>query len=312
MDEDYNVNEQVGGLFAIIVASGVGLLLSFALGQAGRLGCSAGVIVGLVLLLKGIGCGVVVTTATIHLINEAGEYFEDAGWDSYEAWPFVFALSGIYVSAVGDILVRRRGLGGTAHVSELKDLGKTAHSHGPAESEPSSCENSIEEVHSHSFKHSVYNAVILEFNLLIHSILIGFDLGLQDPQSWIPLVIAICFHQLFEGFALAEVIKDSGIESKLKMVFMGFAFMLTTPIGVAIGIGTHKSFDGDNRSVSLLIGVLNGFCGGILLYLGLVNLLMPWLVASNGLHRAPMLYPFLAFFGLAFGMAALAIIGIWA
>ncbi|GBG34142.1 Zinc transporter 8 [Hondaea fermentalgiana] len=305
----YNLNEQVGGLFAIVAAAGVGLLLSYVLGYAGRMGCSIGVLVGLVLLLKGIGCGVVVSTATIHLINEAGEYFEDAGWDTYEAWGFVFALCGIYVSAVGDILVRRRGLGGTMPVSMLQDLTKTSHEHGVETTLSDPAEAS--EVQS-GMKHSVYSALVLELNLLIHSILIGFDLGLQDPESWVPLVTAICFHQLFEGFALAEVIKDAGIESKLRMVLMGCAFALTTPIGVAIGIGTHSAYDGESKSVALLIGVLNGFCGGILLYLGLVNLLMPWLVGSDGLHRAPMVYPLLAFLGLAFGFAIMAIIGIWA
>ena len=30
--------------------------------------------------------------------------------------------------------------------------------------------------------------------------LVGFDLGIQDRDTWRTLIIAICFHQFFEGF----------------------------------------------------------------------------------------------------------------
>ena len=39
--------------------------------------------------------------------------------------------------------------------------------------------------------------------------LVGFDLGIQDRDTWRTLIIAICFHQFFEGFALGQIILEA-------------------------------------------------------------------------------------------------------
>ena len=51
--------------------------------------------------LKGCGVGVIISTALIHLIGEAYEYFEDAKWsETYEQWPMVFAMGGMFAMSV--------------------------------------------------------------------------------------------------------------------------------------------------------------------------------------------------------------------
>ena len=36
-------------------------------------------------------------------------------------------------------------------------------------------------------------AILVELSILIHSVIVGFDLGLQDVNSWRTLVVAIAF-----------------------------------------------------------------------------------------------------------------------
>lgn len=48
---------------------------------------------------------------------------------------------------------------------------------------------------------------ILELGILSHSVIIGLSLGVsQSPCTIRPLVVALSFHQFFEGFALGGCI----------------------------------------------------------------------------------------------------------
>ena len=54
---------------------------------------------------------------------------------------------------------------------------------------------------------------------------------------------------------------------------MALAFSLITPIGISIGVGVHQSFNVNERATVLSIGVLDSVSAGILVYVGLVQLL---------------------------------------
>jgi len=45
---------------------------------------------------------------------------------------------------------------------------------------------------------------------------------------------------------------------------MGIAFMLITPIGIAIGVGVHDGFAANGRTALLSVGILNSISAGIL------------------------------------------------
>ncbi|KAL1352310.1 hypothetical protein AAHE18_06G157200 [Arachis hypogaea] len=60
---------------------------------------------------------------------------------------------------------------------------------------------------------------------------------------------------------------------RLSVIIMGLFFSLTTPIGIAIGIGISNVYD-DNSSTALIVeGVFNAASAGILIYMALVDLL---------------------------------------
>jgi len=158
------------------------------------------------------------------------------------------------------------------------------------------------------------NALLVEGTILAHSVLIGFDLGLQNKAGWLPLITAICFHQFFEGFALGQVVMEAKFDT-LKNCLMVFFYSITTAVGVAIGIGLYMGHNYDGKSVAadITIGILNALCGGILLFMGLSLFLIEWFVANKEYHMSDsLLLPSLGFVGIAIGLVIMAVIGKWA
>lgn len=43
------------------------------------------------------------------------------------------------------------------------------------------------------------NTIVLEFGILAHSVIIGITLGVSPQSEFVTLLVAICFHQFFEG-----------------------------------------------------------------------------------------------------------------
>lgn len=94
-------------------------------------------------------------------------------------------------------------------------------------------------------------AYLLEFGIAIHSIIIGLALGCQTDVSEIrALMIALCFHQVFEGFALGASVVSAKL-SMLKNIVMIIIFSVTTPAGVAIGIGVTEAQKEDSTALHL-------------------------------------------------------------
>ena len=52
-------------------------------------------------------------------------------------------------------------------------------------------------------------------------------------------------------------------------------YSLTTPVGMAIGIGAHESYNEDNTQGLLARGILDCLAAGILVYEALVNIIAP-------------------------------------
>jgi zinc transporter ZupT len=117
----------------------------------------------------------------------------------------------------------------------------------------------------------------LEAGILFHSIFIGMALSVATGTSFVVLLIAISFHQTFEGFALgsriASLIPDLFSPSSAKPWLMCLAYGTTTPIGQAIGLVLHNLYDPASTTGLLMVGITNAISSGLLLFAGLVELL---------------------------------------
>ena len=75
-------------------------------------------------------------------------------------------------------------------------------------------------------------AHVLEVGILIHSVLVGIDLGvtshISDTRS---LLIALCFHQFFEGLGLGSRVADVNMRKILSVLLIDFVFAASAPVG---------------------------------------------------------------------------------
>ncbi|OJJ88911.1 putative ZIP family zinc transporter [Aspergillus glaucus CBS 516.65] len=119
--------------------------------------------------------------------------------------------------------------------------------------------------------------LLLEAGILFHSIFIGMAVSVATGASFVVLLVAISFHQTFEGFALgsriASLIPDLFSPTSMKPWLMCLAYGTTTPIGQAIGLFMHNLYDPASTAGLLMVGITNAISSGLLLFAGLVELL---------------------------------------
>jgi solute carrier family 39 (zinc transporter), member 1/2/3 len=142
------------------------------------------------------------------------------------------------------------------------------------------------------------------------SSVLGVVLVVAGDSAFITLFVVILFHQVFEGIALGTrvAIMPSGL---MRKIVLGLAFAITTPIGMAIGIGILTEFNGNNPSTIIAIGTLNAFSAGILLWIGITEMwFKEWWYGP--LAHAGIAKTLVGFFGLVLGLVLMSLLGNWA
>ncbi|KAJ6772452.1 METAL TRANSPORT PROTEIN [Salix koriyanagi] len=114
---------------------------------------------------------------------------------------------------------------------------------------------------------------VLELGIVVHSVIIGISLGASSsPKTIKPLMAALCFHQFFEGMGLGGCITLARFRST-SMAIMAAFFSLTTPAGIAVGIGISSIYKENSPTALIVEGIFNAASAGILIYMALVDLL---------------------------------------
>ncbi|GJN20298.1 hypothetical protein PR202_gb07658 [Eleusine coracana subsp. coracana] len=123
-----------------------------------------------------------------------------------------------------------------------------------------------------TLRHRVISQV-LELGIVVHSVIIGISLGAsKDPSNIKPLMIALSFHQMFEGIGLGGCITQANFKLRSLVMMVAF-FCLTTPLGVLIGYGISSRYSENSPTALIVEGLLNSVGAGILIYMSLVDLL---------------------------------------
>lgn len=125
-----------------------------------------------------------------------------------------------------------------------------------------------------SYTAKLISVLILEFGIIFHSLFIGFNLAVAGDEFY-TLYIVIIFHQLFEGLALGSRLANNPFLEKHKRIqySMGFAYGLTTPIAIAIGLGVRTDYSPGSQTALVVNGIFDSISAGILIYTGLVDLM---------------------------------------
>jgi len=117
---------------------------------------------------------------------------------------------------------------------------------------------------------------------------------------------------MFEGLALGTriaALKSS--TSFLTKVLMAGVFTLITPIGMAIGVGVLQHFNGNDPATIVSIGTLDALSAGILLWVGLVEMLAhDWMWGD--MARAGWMKGLVGGFSLVAGLVLMSVLGKWA
>ncbi|KAK7056298.1 hypothetical protein VNI00_002851 [Paramarasmius palmivorus] len=259
---------------------------------------------------KYFGSGVIIATAFIHLLSPAldalGSPCLAPGWSDY---PYALALCmlSIFLLFVVELIAFRWG---TAKLTSLgkhydahgHDAGSHA-AHGP-EAEAQSNDGKSEEtgtrvdIEAVAMKaHGVLDnplaqilgIAILEFGVVLHSVLIGLTLAVDEDFKI--LFVVLVFHQTFEGLGIGSRLAYLQLPPKYSHVPVAAAFLygITTPIGIAAGLGVRSTYNPGSATASIVSGVMDAFSAGILIYTGLVELLAheflfnkEMMTASNG------------------------------
>lgn len=141
----------------------------------------------------------------------------------------------------------------------------------------------------------------------------GIALGVitDSRQHAMAMTLALVFHQLLEGVGLGSTLVRAGF-SVVRSLTTIATYALMTPVGTAIGIGIADAYDPTSVTALAVQGSLNSLSAGLLLYIGLVQLIAEdftredlqedrksWVRA--GMHLS-----------LLGGVALMAVIGNWA
>ncbi|XP_066367465.1 zinc transporter 5-like [Miscanthus floridulus] len=261
----------------------------------------------LFLAVKAFAGGVILATGLVHILPAA---FDALGSPCLVAGPwnrFPFAGMVAMLAAIATLMVDTVATGyfrrttvarkvAAAVVDKPSELGHC--DGGDPEAEASDSGGHHGHVHGMSVlapapttvddelvRHRVISQV-LELGVVVHSLIIGMSLGASDfPSTVRPLVPALTFHQLFEGIGLGGCIVQAKFRLR-SMVAMALFFSLTTPIGIAIGIGISSAYDETSPTALVVQGFLEAAAAGILVYMALVDILAEDFMSARVQSRA--------------------------
>jgi zinc transporter 1/2/3 len=114
---------------------------------------------------------------------------------------------------------------------------------------------------------------ILEFGVLFHSILIGLTLAVTAAEEFTILFVVLVFHQTFEGLGLGSRLAFAPLPPKYKWApyVAAIVYGVSTPIGIAVGLGVRNTYAPESATASIVSGVLDSLSAGILIYTALVE-----------------------------------------
>ena len=161
---------------------------------------------------------------------------------------------------------------------------------------------------------ALLQCMLLEAGILFHSVFIGMAVSVATGTGFIVLLIAISFHQTFEGLALGSRI--AGITAfppgSPKPWLMALAYGTTTPLGQAIGLFVHNLYDPQSQMGLLMVGVMNAISSGLLLFAGLVELLAEDFLSDKSYETLRGARRLEACAAVVAGSMLMALVGAWA
>ena len=101
------------------------------------------------------------------------------------------------------------------------------------------------------------NITLLEGGILFHSVFVGMTVSITI-EGFVILLVAILFHQMFEGLGLgSRIAAVPYAKGSIRPWILVVAFGTTAPIGQAIGLLTRNTYDPNSAFGLIIVGVFN-------------------------------------------------------
>ncbi|KAI9360835.1 Zinc/iron permease [Zopfochytrium polystomum] len=303
--ETYDMALHIWILFAIMLCSFAGTMLPV-VGRRFKL------------LGKMFGAGVILATAWVHMFAPADQALTNPCLPplftaDYTSWAGALALLAALSTHLIQFLASRaiRQQLGRASQSERKPSSSTAADRDASEAWIVSTVGAVHGHHLMLLKEKHVTTYMLELGIATHSIIIGLTLGVARGNEVRSLAVALVFHQFFEGLALSTVVLESDFGRNFVTFGMVLFYTLTTPFGIALGIGINAAYNTNAQNALLAQGILDALSAGILAYDALVNIIFMHFSAP-ALRLQSDFAQFLQLGSLWLGAFVMALLGRWA
>ncbi|WOL14816.1 zinc transporter 6, chloroplastic [Canna indica] len=291
------------------------------------------------LLIKCFAAGVVLSTALVHVLPDAFAALADCQIAVRHPWrdfPFsgLLTLLGALLALLVDVVAtsHAHGSSGSGGKQQYQRLEEGKQKHAPAtvaavamtgchghhggddhnEGEEEEADQFSEEERLTKLKQRMVSQV-LEIGIVFHSVIIGVTMGMSQNQCAIrPLVIALSFHQIFEGMGLGGCIAQAGFGVGT-VAYMCLMFSVTTPIGIILGMIVYymTGYDDSNPNALISEGLLGSLSAGILIYMALVDLIAVDFFHNKTMSSSPQMKK-ACYTALVLGSASMSVLALWA
>ena len=308
---DYNLNFHVASIFLLTLTSLLGSVspVLYQIYHPGRPGSHFIFKLGLLF-----GAGTILATGFIHCLIPSifklthpclGPFWSR----DYQAFAGLFAIISMLSMQLIQLLLSSyySNLIKTSSPPTTEDLSSHDISEHVALNHVQSTDHSCKD-NSHVLNKRI-TVVLLEIGIASHSVIIGITLGVSTGSEFVALLIALCFHQFFEGLALGSTIAEAKFRSNIKSLLMAGVYGITTPLGIGIGIAIHRVYVPNSVESLLVTGILDAVSAGILIYTALVEFITPEITKSKDFQACGWFKKSLQLGALYLGVATMALIG---
>ncbi|KAM0937915.1 putative zinc/iron permease [Dioscorea sansibarensis] len=261
--------------------------------------------------------GVFLGTAMMHFLSDANETFEDLTKVEYP-FAFMLASAGYVITMLVDCLISSMvskgrsgghfhgGAGRNGDTFEREKGIVRTNSHAQSKTEDGAHDHST--VKSLVYANSLGDSILLIVALCFHSVFEGIAIGVAETKAdaWKALW-TVSLHKIFAaiamGIALLRMIPDRPL---LSCASYSFAFAISTPIGVAIGIIIDATTQG--KVADWIYAISMGLACGIFIYVAINHLLSKGYIPSKNIAADTPLY---RWFSVVLGVGVIAVVMIW-
>ncbi|GAB4845997.1 hypothetical protein Ancab_025001 [Ancistrocladus abbreviatus] len=251
--------------------------------------------------------GVFLGTALMHFLSDSNETFEDLTSKDYP-FAFMLASSGYLITMLADCVI--------LHVyGKQTDPDRSNNNNGLEGGPPPGVKSNNNGFHAQHHPQpqlistsSRGDAFLLIVALCSHSVFEGIAIGVAETKgdAWKALW-TISLHKIFAaiamGIALLRMIPERPLVS---CSIYSFAFAISSPIGVAIGIAIDATTEG--ATADWIYAISMGLACGVFVYVSINHLLSKGYVPEG---KVAVNSPFFKFFAVLLGVGVIAVVMIW-